>query len=421
MDACHAASSAGSTAELDEVSLMQLPPGRHRGGDQHKLSLMGYAQKTTYWLWSHAAYAWQKFRQEDRAHKLALSESEQREQSKADAAALAAEQEEHEAWTALTAAREEAEKAEKFAARKAAVEEDAVRAATARKAEGVAHRKWDQKKGIWLDKQRIPHILHRVLMPSETTGHGSCGFSQWGDYRELFHKENPGWQEWLWSEAEIDALLRKQHERAFAGFPGLHNFTEVFNNLKPWVKKKDVAPYVVLHAFGGLFMDHDMLCSNPVKNSLARADIVMREGFRVNFVASTPGRNLWLEMLAAVANVSKDANADHMGPCDHTGQYVLEKVFTRMRRRQGERFEGMRMLGEDVIGDNGTTCSHRSWGTWGKDWYGGGWGRGKKFQAKPTVCRNFTREEGMRNLLCDCPRLFTNAVYGEDLREIAQI
>lgn len=431
--AARSADGVGGARDQEEALLIQLSGSRQdRPVKQPKVSLAEFRQQASYWLESHSRYAWENYRREELAEKRAMNKVEQLDQTKARAATHLAEEEKIAALAVLTDAQKETAAAlteVKYAAGANKAKARA-RVEAARVMEAKANLTWTEKKNVWLSKLRIPHILHRVLFASETTGHGNCEKKQWAGYRALFREKNPGWQEWVWTEPDIHRLLERQERELFSD-PRLHGFSEIFENLKPWVKKKDVAPYFILHAFGGVFMDHDMECVRPLEDILGGADLVLRQKFKVNFMASAPGQNLWPEMLAQIANVTKfgwrSKAAAELGPIRHTGQYPLADTYKRLVE-EGHNFEGLRIVGLDQIDNTNTTsgngtaslCVHHPWALWADEWYGGGYIKGNQVRV-PQVCRNFTREDGMRNLLCDCPSLFTGAVYGKDLREVAHL
>ena len=101
---------------------------------------------------------------------------------------------------------------------------------------------------------QIPKIIHQIWI-------GPRRFpKKYADWAETWKLLNPSWEYKLWTEKELNSL----------------NFINQrqFENSKSIGFKSDLARYEILNLYGGLYLDTDFECINPIPNHLLNYDFV---------------------------------------------------------------------------------------------------------------------------------------------------
>tara|TARA_B100001989_G_scaffold251721_1_gene231618 strand:- start:1297 stop:2172 length:876 start_codon:yes stop_codon:yes gene_type:complete len=101
---------------------------------------------------------------------------------------------------------------------------------------------------------QIPKIIHQIWI-------GPKSFPQkYADWAKTWKLLNPSWEYKLWTEKELNNL----------------NFINrnYFDNSKNIGFKSDLARYEVLNLYGGLYLDTDFECINPIPNYLLDYEFV---------------------------------------------------------------------------------------------------------------------------------------------------
>jgi mannosyltransferase OCH1-like enzyme len=97
---------------------------------------------------------------------------------------------------------------------------------------------------------QIPKIIHQTYKSNDLPHH----FKVW---REECIRLNPEWEFKLWTD-EDNLQLVEEH------YP---HMLELYNSYDWYIKRVDMARYLILHKFGGLYMDFDMTCLKPFNNT----------------------------------------------------------------------------------------------------------------------------------------------------------
>ncbi|PAA52951.1 hypothetical protein BOX15_Mlig028735g1 [Macrostomum lignano] len=99
----------------------------------------------------------------------------------------------------------------------------------------------------------IPHILHHTFA-SEMV---------YENYRPLISrclKLNPDWTYYLWRDSDAKAIISKEYPQ----------YWKTYTRFKDNLQRSDAIRYVILHRFGGIYLDMDVECLQPFPSSLTR-------------------------------------------------------------------------------------------------------------------------------------------------------
>lgn len=162
------------------------------------------------------------------------------------------------------------------------------------------------------NSHHIPKIIHQTYKFNDLPHH----FRVW---REECMKLNPDWQFKLWTD-EDNLRLVEEH------YP---HMLELYNGYDKFIKRVDMARYLFLHKFGGVYMDFDMTCLKPFNDTfdfysgqfvIANQLPNERKPQYANaFMATPPGTKL-LEYVQEWLPKYKD-----YGPIDATGPKFITK------------------------------------------------------------------------------------------------
>jgi mannosyltransferase OCH1-like enzyme len=203
-------------------------------------------------------------------------------------------------------------------------------ASPAKAAHPAGAKQWFAKPGIRrAEGMRIPAIIHQTwkdeAVPAE--------FREW---QESWRRHNAGWKYKLWTDAEIDALVRER-------FPELYG---IFRAYPAPIFRVDLGRYLILKAFGGVYADLDCECLRPLEPLLAGKLLAIGlepESHRANgkaaerglphilcpsFIGSTAEHPFWDALLTEIR-----AAKDEPDVLDATGPFLLTQAAFRY---QGE-------------------------------------------------------------------------------------
>ena len=88
--------------------------------------------------------------------------------------------------------------------------------------------------------------------------------------QESWIKQNPEYNYILWNATMIEQLIEDKYPEV----------EELYHSYSHWIRRSDVARYLVLHQFGGIYVDMDLKCLKPVSqllNEVGNKGIVMYE------------------------------------------------------------------------------------------------------------------------------------------------
>jgi mannosyltransferase OCH1-like enzyme len=107
--------------------------------------------------------------------------------------------------------------------------------------------KWQLTKNIYdkckksevKEKPSIPKIIHQIWL-------GGPFPEKYGNFRDTWLKNHPGWEYKLWTDKDIEELHLVNKKK--------------YENGQNYGEKSDIARYEILYRFGGLYVDTDFEC-----------------------------------------------------------------------------------------------------------------------------------------------------------------
>ena len=73
--------------------------------------------------------------------------------------------------------------------------------------------------------------------------------------------QNPGYSYTLWNATMIEELIRSKYPE----------IEKLYHSYEHWVRRADVARYLILHQFGGFYVDIDLKCIKPLSHLIDKA------------------------------------------------------------------------------------------------------------------------------------------------------
>jgi mannosyltransferase OCH1-like enzyme len=128
----------------------------------------------------------------------------------------------------------------------------------------------------------------------------------------------------FWSKRRLEHLIQTKYAYLWDTWHGWDS---------EWIKQADAARYILMNEFGGIYMDMDYSCENPMDGIVAAGSIVInrgnpgREEFEYvdnSLMASTPHHWFWSNVLSELPVRARRNVLDATGP--HMLHEVLYNV-----------------------------------------------------------------------------------------------
>lgn len=166
-------------------------------------------------------------------------------------------------------------------------------------------------------EQKIPKILHMIWLGGELP-------KKYEVLNQIWKDKNPDWELKIWNDSEIEKLNMANRY--------------LYDNVKNYGAKSDIARYEILSQFGGVYVDTDFYC-NKSFNEILYLDFFTGTGHQYDasvinsIVASAPNG----EMINQCVNKLKTQKIDessfdqimHM-----TGPYFLTNVIFKSKSKE---------------------------------------------------------------------------------------
>ena len=167
---------------------------------------------------------------------------------------------------------------------------------------------------------RIPKIIHQTAPADE-----SKWPLTWHKCQDSWkrHFPEPEYRHIMWHDEDLDLFVKKNY-----GW-----FYPIYINYDKKIKRIDIARYMILHKYGGIYADMDYYCNKNFYNQLENNKInIVESPYKYNehlqnsLMASIPQNKLWIEILRKA--ISRK-NIPH--PNTSTGPRLLSSVYLTNR------------------------------------------------------------------------------------------
>lgn len=142
------------------------------------------------------------------------------------------------------------------------------------------------------------------------------------EYGRTWERHHPDWQHILWDEATLPPLRNQR----------LYDHAELYAPGNEGQFRSDIARYELLHTYGGIWVDTDMECVQPLDPLIAGVDCfagweLQNRWVGNSILGSVPGHPFYEALISGLeANVRRLAGAR---PCKTTGPQYLTGVYRR--------------------------------------------------------------------------------------------
>lgn len=168
----------------------------------------------------------------------------------------------------------------------------------------------------------IPKLLHQTWKTEDIP-------PEWARYAASWRAMHPGWEYRLWTDEANRAFVA-------AHYPA---FLPVYDGYSYGIQRADAVRYCLLHHFGGVYVDLDIECLQPIDALIEGQAFVgvlepAVQGERFGkpsllsnaFIASRPGHPLLNAVIAFMAAQARPA-LTHLDVLESTGPLMLDAVF----------------------------------------------------------------------------------------------
>lgn len=215
---------------------------------------------------------------------------------------------------------------------------------------------------------RIPYVVHQMWKSAALETHSQDAV----ECAAILKSMSPDFLYILWTDWQIMDLIKSR-------YPGHFNY---FLKLNLNIKRADVARYLILHRFGGLYVDLDVELRAPASQLLNPPTVTFMsyrskefelksiEPFAGNALfACTPKSPIMRAVLHQVMTHSNQASTDVIGVLRHTGPLALGLVVSRFIIRAKDFHEVLQIFNSSSVGnvaDGPLLAAHRQKHKWGK-------------------------------------------------------
>ena len=138
---------------------------------------------------------------------------------------------------------------------------------------------------------KIPKIIHQTWKNTNLPDN----YKKWSN---TWKTKNKDWKYMFWSDDDLRNLV-------VTDYPEL---LEIYDGFNKHIKRVDMARYLFLKKYGGLYVDMDFECLKPIDKLLENHDCVIGwEDHRYlcnAFMASKKGHNLWDDIINYIKSLS---------------------------------------------------------------------------------------------------------------------
>ena len=157
--------------------------------------------------------------------------------------------------------------------------------------------------------------------------------------RQLLRKMNPGYKYVLWTEQKAIAMICRFYPE----------FLKMFVNLKEPIERVDTFKYFLLHRYGGIYLDADIISKRPLSRFFAKApknpNIILSKENRYIIdkislsncvMMSKPRCKFWMDIIEYIFSWTPTYTAlldNHMKILEKTGPIMLYNMYQKNMKR----------------------------------------------------------------------------------------
>jgi hypothetical protein len=144
----------------------------------------------------------------------------------------------------------------------------------------------------------IPKIIHQMWLDKNVSNNSGAP-EKYVKFVSSFNEYNPEFMMIFWN---IDRF-----KKLFDDYPEIKKYKNVWHKLPIHIQKCDMARYIILYLFGGLYIDLDFMCFKNLSPIIDRNLLLVREPIEFSaknqtkisnsFMGSIPKHPFWLEWL----------------------------------------------------------------------------------------------------------------------------
>ncbi|HEX9887471.1 MAG TPA: glycosyltransferase [Longimicrobiales bacterium] len=169
----------------------------------------------------------------------------------------------------------------------------------------------------------IPHILHQTWKDHDVP-------ERFRESVESWRRHHPDWEYRFWTDDDLEALVA-------ADYPGV---LDLFRAYREPIQRVDAARYMILHRFGGVYSDLDIVCVRPI-TPLAEHVVVLPDtapaGVSNDLMMAEAGHPFFQELVdglgAAAARWDRRVVPRHFRVLLSTGSLYVTGALRRTRWR----------------------------------------------------------------------------------------
>ena len=169
----------------------------------------------------------------------------------------------------------------------------------------------------------IPKILHQTWKDARIP-------SEFEAFQRSWQTHHPDWIYCLWTDVELREFIRRHYAW----------FLPIYDQYPEQIKRVDVVRYFILFHYGGVYVDLDFECLQPIDSLLAAKQVVfgleppphldlhfpkergLKQIICNAFMASVPGHPFWEHVFKQLIKYHRAP-----GPLDATGPFLLTRAY----------------------------------------------------------------------------------------------
>lgn len=178
-------------------------------------------------------------------------------------------------------------------------------------------------------------IIHQVwfgTMPNKKKAKKT--YIKFKKYRNSWKEKNPTWYHIEWNKEMSDRFVYKFYNKYY----------DLYRNYTYEIQKCDAIRYMILHRYGGLYVDMDYYCVKPFdivfSNYKSPLYLVQTPNMHGEYVSnslmfSVPQHKFWKELLSEMGKVSKPPMyySKHLSVMYTTGPAIVNRVFHKYKTK----------------------------------------------------------------------------------------